>query len=64
MLDPDYYPRHLVYLFNLAGDREEIGEVICTTKRDLDALRYALKHVEYIGMEIIEMEDSTYDGTR
>jgi len=40
-------------------DNEIIGQVICPTEKDLEALKYALKHVEYIGMQVNRTEKAT-----
>ena len=63
MIDPNDTPSYVVYIFELANDsRKEIGEVACTA-RGLSALRYALKHVEYIGIEAVPMEPEVHDHT-
>lgn len=53
-MNPEEYLSWTVYLFDLRSDpKQEIGEIICPTKRDLAAPRYALAYVEYIGYEVV-----------
>ena len=58
MTDPDDYPVMVAYLFDLnVKPHKELGELLCLTQRDVDALKYALKHVENIGIEIMPAKD-------